>query len=170
MILAQQGDSLSYEKLLLDISGALRSFMTTRISDESDREDIVQETLIAVHKARHSYNPARPFTSWMYTIAKYKMVDYFRAITRKQKIEKDLMVEEHFAPVQGEPEENKTRDAVLRTLAELSSKQKRILELMKLHGLSVKEVSRITGMSESAVKVNAHRGYKFLRKKFGVTL
>lgn len=169
MVLAQEGNGAAYENLLSDISKALRSFLSTRVSDESDREDIVQETLIAVHRARHTYNPERPFTSWMYTIAKYKMIDYFRKINRKQRMEKELMNEDNsFFFVPELPDESSAKDAVLKTLSELPVKQKQILELMKLQGLSVKEVSKITGMSESAVKVNAHRGYKILRKKFGV--
>ena len=65
-------------------------------------------------------------------------------------------------------EENKRGRSVREALADLPEKQRKVIELLKVQGLSVKEVSAHTGMSESAVKVTAFRGYETIRRIFGV--
>ena len=71
MRLDQGGDKEAYSTLFLKISPLLRSFIANKISNPSDKEDIVQEIMISIHKAGHTFDTNRPFEVWMYTIARY---------------------------------------------------------------------------------------------------
>src|SRR5262245_22498445 len=73
------GDALAYHAFLKDLSGHLRAFLRKRLARLPDEvEDLVQETLLAVHNQRHTYDPTQPLTSWVQSIAKYKWVDLLR--------------------------------------------------------------------------------------------
>ena len=99
MIAGLGGDPQAHESLLTALVPLLRSFFRRRIRDaEDDAEDLVQETLIAVHNRRASYDRNRPFTAWLYAIARYKLVDHFRRRRRLCPIEElsDILVTEGF--------------------------------------------------------------------------
>jgi len=158
---AQQGDKACYNKLLIAITPVLRRFVQGRIFNTDAIEDIVQEILLAIHKSRHTYNAEEPFERWMYGVARYKMIDYLRKMTRHT--QKEVLTDnfETFLHIpsnsnrEGVPAQD-LKDA----LAQLPDKQRKIINMMKLDGYSVTETATEMKMSESAVKVAAHRGYK----------
>jgi RNA polymerase sigma-70 factor (ECF subfamily) len=162
---AQDGDRHAYETLLIEVIPLVRGFARRRVRQADWLEDIVQETLLAIHRDRHSYDPTRPFLPWMYAIARHRLLDF---------VEKQRRREENESPGQDGLDEvaaastiveRGTRAGFLRdALALLSMKQREIIQMLKFEGLSVAEISRTTGLSESAVKVTAHRGYKKLRE------
>lgn len=65
MSLAQDGNRQAYEDLLTRVSGLVLAFVRRRVGDAPWSEDVMQECLVALHKARHTYDPARPFAPWM---------------------------------------------------------------------------------------------------------
>src|SRR5574340_1794991 len=74
------GDGAAYEAFLRELCGYLRGFLRRRLSGmPDDIEDLVQETLIAVHTRRHTYDSGQPLTAWVHAIARYKIVDLLRA-------------------------------------------------------------------------------------------
>ena len=73
------GDATAYEAFLRHLSAYLRGYFRKRLLGLPDEvEDLVQETLLAVHNQRHTYDPGQPLTAWVYAIAKYKLVDLRR--------------------------------------------------------------------------------------------
>ncbi|MFN3463500.1 MAG: sigma-70 family RNA polymerase sigma factor [Terricaulis sp.] len=79
MARAISGDTGAYEVLLRDLSSRLRSFFRARLSRrDADAEDLVQDTLLAIHQRRSSYDPSQPLAAWVYAIARYKLIDYLR--------------------------------------------------------------------------------------------
>jgi len=73
------GDRAAYHAFLKDLSAHLRAFLRRRLSGLPDEvEDLVQESLLAVHNQRHTYDPGQPLTAWVHAIAKYKLVDMLR--------------------------------------------------------------------------------------------
>jgi RNA polymerase sigma-70 factor (ECF subfamily) len=162
---AQQGDRRAYEAFLLEAVAVLRGFLTRRMRPLELVEDVLQETLLAIHRARHSYLPGRPVGPWLYAICEHRMADFHR---RRRRIER-LEVPEADAPIPivGEPPEQ-PRHSVIEALGRLPGKQRRVIELLKLQALSVQEVAARIGMSESAVKVTAFRGYEAIRRMIGV--
>lgn len=159
MLAGLGGDARSHAELLREVAPLLRSFFARRLHDGVDEaEDLVQETLIAVHTRRGSFDRDRPFTPWLFSIARHKLVDHFRRSHRHQPIDglEEILVSEGF-----EQSSNAAMD-VDRLLQTLPAKQALAIRETKLHGLSVADVAARTGLSVSDVKVSVHRGMKTL--------
>lgn len=156
------GDAAAYHRFLKALSAHLRAYFRKRLFQRPDDvEDLVQETLLAVHNQRHTYRPDQPLTAWVHAIARYKLVDLLRARAVHEALNDPLDDElELFASADTEAAEAKKDLAKL--LASLPERQRLPIVHVKLEGLSVLEAARLTGMSESAVKIGVHRGLKAL--------
>jgi RNA polymerase sigma-70 factor, ECF subfamily len=156
------GDASAYHDFLRDLSGYLRGFFRKRLSGLPDEvEDLVQETLLAVHNQRHTYDPQQPLTAWVYAIAKYKLVDLLRRRAGHER-RNELLDDERDMLAHNDADAAAARLDLDKLLRQLPARQRQPIIHMKLEGLSVVETARITGMSESAVKVSVHRGLKAL--------
>ena len=159
MVAGLGGDPQAHESLLTALVPLLRSFYRRRIRDAADdAEDLVQETLIAVHTRRASYDRNRPFTAWLYAIARYKLVDHFRRRRRLCPLEElsEILVTEGFEDASA---------AVLdvgRLLEGLPAKQAGLIRDTKLDGFSVTEAAKRARVGTSDVKVSVHRGLQAL--------
>jgi RNA polymerase sigma-70 factor (ECF subfamily) len=162
MIAGLDGDAVAYQKVLEGLSGRLRSYFKSRLTrlirGASEAEDLVQEALIAIHTRRHTYNRNEPLTPWVHAIARYKLIDHLR---RTQPLLADVPIE-GAQDVLAEDDRVSVESAhdLHRLLGELPDKMRRAIECVRLQGLSVAEAARRCGMSESAVKVNVHRGLR----------
>jgi RNA polymerase sigma factor (sigma-70 family) len=156
------GDADAYRSFLQALTRHLRGFLRKRIPHlHDDIEDLVQEILLAVHNARHTYRPDEPLTAWLHAIARYKLMDFFRSRARRESLNDPLDDwAELLAYTDDEPA--RTRHDIGKLLERLPDKQRLPIVHVKLEGLSVTETARITGLSESAVKVGVHRGLKAL--------
>lgn len=169
MCRAQSGDQQSYAELLVLLTSVTRQYARGKSGAVPWVEDVVQETLISVHRARHTYDASRPFAPWFYAIASHRVVDVYRRERRvaSRELGSDALPERatvrHVDRV-GDVDMDKVRSA----LAALPTRQRDIVEGLKLRDESVKELATRLGMSESAVKVTAHRGYQALKKLLGV--
>lgn len=160
---SQRGDRQAYRELLNQIGNFSRSQLTRTHRNEQQIEDICQDILISVHKARHTYDPNRPFLPWVIAIIHFKSTDYLRAHYRRKKRLQEL--EE--AATLWAPSTNSAAEAAMdvKTFMKcLRPQQRSILELLKLQGWSVREVADKFGISESNVKVIAHRAIKAMRQ------
>lgn len=159
------GDAVAYRSFLQELSAHLRSFLRKRLASfPDDVEDLVQESLLAVHNQRHTYDPGQPVSSWVQAIARYKLVDLLRRRAAKDLLNEPLDEEsEFFASADANAAE--THRDLNRLLDELPDKQRLPIVHVKLEGLSVTETAKLTGMSESAIKVGVHRGLKYLAAK-----
>jgi RNA polymerase sigma-70 factor (ECF subfamily) len=159
MIATLEGDPRSEVALLRAIRPVLASFFARRLSnDPATVEDLVQEVLIAVHQRRASYDRGRPFSPWLFAVARHKMVDYFRQYRRHEPLNDfdDRLTAESF---EASSDARMDVTALLRTLPE---KQAQAIRHTRLCELSVVEAARLAGIGESDVKVSAHRGIKAL--------
>jgi RNA polymerase sigma-70 factor (ECF subfamily) len=165
LLLALEGDGVAYRQFLAALGAHLRSFYRRRLAALPDHvEDLVQETLLAVHTHRHTYDPGLPLTSWVHTIARYKLVDFLRSHARRDALHDPLDDElEVFAGSDQEASEAK-RD-LERILQSLPERQRRAVVMTQLEGASVAETALATGQTESAVKASVHRGLKLLAAK-----
>jgi RNA polymerase sigma-70 factor, ECF subfamily len=159
------GDAAGYRQFLAELGAHLRGFLRRRLHDgASDIEDLVQEILLAVHNGRHTYRADEPLTAWIHAIARYKLTDYFRARSRRDALNDPLDdAFELLAASDLEPAQAK-RD-VGKLLEQLPDRQRLPIVHVKLEGLSVTETAKLTGLSESAVKIGVHRGLKALAAK-----
>jgi RNA polymerase sigma-70 factor (ECF subfamily) len=164
-----KGNTSSYEQVLTRISGHLRSFLRKRMQSQlSDVEDLVQETLMAIHQKRHTYQSDQPLTAWVYAIARYKWVDHLRAQGRRENLHDDIDDWADTLSVDGDTEASDAQRDLEQVLADLPPKQREAIEFTRLQGLSITETAQRTGQSEASVKVNVHRGLKALMAKWGV--
>ena len=159
---AQKGDNAAYAKFLSETSLVIRRFLGRRMSAD-DVEDVLQEVLTSIHKARNTYDGKRPILPWIYAIARFRLTDYLRK-HYSSKSDKQVNIEdvEHFleAPV---TESHTLPEYMTTALAELPEKQQKIIHLMYVEGYTAKEIGGQLDMNESAVKVAAHRAYKKMK-------
>jgi len=152
MVAAQAGNGGAYRRLLGEVSAWLQRYFQRRLPP-AEVDDAVQETLLAIHRRRHTYDPHHPFAAWLAAIAKRKWIDQLRGLARRaaEQLSDEIAVADHESAV--------TSASVLASLIEeLRPAQARVIRLVKLQGYSIEEASRETGQSPSAVKVNIHRG------------
>lgn len=156
------GEASSYEAFLRELSAFLRAFLRGRLMRVPDEvEDLVQETLLAVHNQRHTYDAAQPLTAWVHAIARYKLIDFLRRRAGREAMNDPLGDEDDLLATSDEEAREARRDmAVL--LAKLPDRHRLPIQHVKIEGLTVAEAAMLTGMSESAVKVGIHRGLKAL--------
>ena len=144
----------------------VRSLVRRRLPDEAAVEDVVQNTLLAIHRSRHTYRSERPFGPWMRAVARNAFLDHVRARSRRSEREVSLEAVPEPADEPTQPiDEAGLSSEVERALAELPPAQREAVELIQLRGLSVAEAAVKAGVSVSAVKVRAHRGYRALRAR-----
>jgi RNA polymerase sigma-70 factor (ECF subfamily) len=156
------GDAAAYHAFLGELSRHLRGFLRVRLARlPDDVEDLVQETLLAVHNQRHTYDSAQPLTAWIHAIARYKLVDLLRRRAGREQLNDPLDDELDVFAVSDHDADDARRD-LGKLLQQLPDRQRLPIVHMKLEGLSVSETARATGMSEAAVKVGVHRGLKAL--------
>lgn len=168
MAAAQAGDAAAYDRLLRAIVPFLRVLVRRRLRQAEAAEDAVQEVLLTLHRVRHTYDPARPFTPWLAAIAARRSIDGLR---RQGRIQRHEAADDEAAVTFADPASNKELredDAAAELallLAELPAGQRQALELLKVQELSLREAAAVSGQSEGALKVAVHRGIKALKAR-----
>lgn len=165
MARAQDGDRHAYAALLTEVATLVEQFTRKRVRQADACEEIVQDTLLSIHRDRHTYDPARPFRPWMYAIARHRLLDHLEKQRRWSR--GDVVTEVGLVACDHASVHVRAWRALQQALAQLSSTQRRVIQMLKLEGCSVAEISQRTGLSVSSVKVTAHRGYKKLRALLG---
>lgn len=163
MVAAQGGDAQAYAALLRELTPLLRAYFRRRLQSLPDEvEDLLQETLLAMHNSRHTYDAGQPLGRWAHAIARYKLVDLLRARAGREALHDPLDDEGAELLSEAEPAAAEARRDLRVLLQQLPDRQRLPIELVKIEGLSVADTARRTGLSESAVKVGVHRGLKRL--------
>jgi RNA polymerase sigma-70 factor, ECF subfamily len=160
---AQSGNEAAYREALRLMAPRLRAFFRRRLVAWPDEvEDLVQETLLAVHLQRATHEPGLPVTAWMHAIARHKLVDLWRRRGRREALHDPIDdLEDYQQPAAPEHDATARRDVSV-LLEQLPHAQQQAIVLTKLEGLSMVEASERTGVSVAALKVQVHRGLKKL--------
>lgn len=165
MLRSQSGDAGAHCQLLEALAQLLRNYHRRRLENAADTEDLVQESLIAVHERRHTYDPTRPFTAWAYAVARHKLIDYIR----RERIRATVPLvdfDDMFVAADDRGARDDSRD-VETLLAQLPPSQSAAIRLTRIEGYSIEEAATSTGQSAASVKVGVHRGLKKLAKLIG---
>ena len=166
MARGQAGDRDAYRRLLASITPYLRARALVRLRSPEEAEDTVQDTLLTIHEARQSYDPARPFGPWLTAIADRRIADRLRRIGRRQRLKEAALS----ANVAANPTPRQDK-AVLDTRAldvaigELTPEQAQAIRLLKLEDRSLADASVQTGQTVGALKAATHRALKALRRR-----
>ena len=158
------GDEIAYGDFLQRAACLVRSFARRKIVQVGiDPEDIVQETLLAIHLKRHTWRQDAAIMPWLYAIAKYKLIDAFRRRGRRVEIEIGEIAET-FAVAESETVSN--RD-INHALAMLAPGQRSVVAAISVQGRSISETAKWLGITETAVRVALHRGLAAITVRFG---
>ena len=151
---SQGGDKRAYGQLLEQSQTWLRRYFARRIPPAM-LDDLVQDTLISLHRKRATYDPERAFLPWLAAIARYRWIDQLRKVYRHA----ESQLEDNMA-VEPEADRLATQMTIDALLMRIPESQAEVIRLVKITGLSIVEAAQRTGQSESLVKVNIHRGIK----------
>jgi RNA polymerase sigma factor (sigma-70 family) len=158
MVKGLDGDSAAHAGLLRALVPLLQSFYRRRLHGESDVEDLVQETLIAIHTRRATYDRSRSFTAWLYAVARYRLIDHLR----RQRAAVPIEDVESILAAEGFEDAVNARMDVSGLLATLPPKQARSIQDTHIAGKTIAEAAASAGIGESDVKVSVHRGLRAL--------
>ncbi len=164
---ALAGNEKAYADFLRRCAMLIRAAVRRRVGQGTvDVEDVVQETLLALHVKRHTWRSDAPVEPWLYTIARYKLIDAFRRKGRR--IEVDINDFIDILPAEMSEEQISERD-VGRILETLPAGQRKVVESISIDGRSIGETAASLNMNEGAVRVALHRGLKAIAERFGKT-
>jgi RNA polymerase sigma-70 factor (ECF subfamily) len=155
----QEGDFAAARSLIDRLSPPLHRFFELQIANRADADDLLQEAWLRIHRVRHTYRPGRPLLPWIYAIARRVRVDHYRKLVRTTVREQPL----------GDLSETPGAEAshaedLEELLAPLSARQREVLEMLKVTGMSLQEVAQATSCSVGSVKQQVHRAYEKLRQ------
>lgn len=160
------GDPRGFEEVWRSLAPVVRGCHLRWIGDPALADDLVQETFVRVHQARHRYRRGAPVGPWVLTIARRLAIDELRRRGRSA----DRLTREGDVPEAGEwPDEDLESDvaevvsAVRSAVEELPESLRGVVAMHKLEGVPLARVAEILGLSEGAARVRAHRGYVRLR-------
>lgn len=157
-------DEKAYADFLKRAAALVRGYARKRITQGNiDPEDVVQETLLAIHMKRHTWQSDLPVGPWLFAIARFKLVDAFRKNGRSM----EVVLDETFDAPAPEPEEAASEREIGRALQSLAPGQRAVVSAISVDGRSIGETAMALGMSEGAVRVALHRGLGAIARKFG---
>lgn len=160
MAAAQAGDRAAYDALLRECVPLVRATARRQGVAPESLDDVVQDVLLTVHRARHTYDPARPFDAWLNGIARHRAIDALRRGGRHQarELHAPEAYEGYADPAEGAPAVTERRDLAKRVwdaVAALPARQREAVEAMMR--------ADAPGRSSGAVRVSLHRAIKSLR-------
>lgn len=161
------GDGAAYERLLKAMAPVLRAIARRGLlrsgRSEAESEDVVQETLLAIHLKRHTWDADRPIGPWVRAIAHNKLVDHLRRRgsrlnVRIEDFEEVISAEDNASPVE-------TRD-VEPYLNGLPARQREVVRCIIWEEISIRETAERLKITEGAVRVALHRGLAALAQNY----
>jgi RNA polymerase sigma-70 factor (ECF subfamily) len=161
MARAQAGDRAAYNQLLKAMVPAVRALVCKKIRDEGLVEDVIQETLLAIHRVRHTYDPQRPILPWVAAIASARAIDALRHRGRRQEVQDEEELQRQPA---ASAESSADTDILSGYLDNLPLRQREIVESVHLREQSLAQAAAETNQSLSTVKSLLHRAMVNLRK------
>lgn len=170
MAAAQSGDRQAYERVLADSVSLIRAVARRQGVMQDNLDDVVQETLITIHRVRHTYDPSRSYDAWLSAIARRRAIDALRRRGRRSSRE----LHDEFAlasypageDASAATERQQRAEQLREAIAKLPPGQRQAAEQLGLRERSLSETSELTGRNTGALKVNLHRALKSLRKHF----
>lgn len=159
------GDQVAYAKFLDRAGRLVRAVARRKLGDGTgvEPEDIVQETLLAIHAKRHTWRPTDPVLPWVYAIARYKVIDAYRRRGRRVEVNIDDFADR----LEAEQPDRVSEREIARAFEGLADGQARVVRSISVEGKSIAETAQALGMKETAVRVALHRGLNAIAARFG---
>lgn len=162
-----RGDLQALGTLFERYKQPLFGFLLRMLHNHALAEDVLVDTFLRVNDRRSTYKSGMKFTTWLYAIACHLATDRLRRLTRSEQLEQQLALDE-FSPRQDSIQEVCERDelaaAVRQAVNSLPEEQRLVILLREYEGFSYREIAAVTGDTEEAIRVRAHRARQSLRK------
>ena len=177
------GDQAAFAELVRRYQLELFAFLQRFVSDAQVAEDLFQETFIQVHRNVRTFDPARQFRPWVFTIAANKARDYLRAAGRRgtQSLDNataldanttflDLLESDEPAPIDDLTRAEDIRQVQV-ALAELPEAYREVLLLSYFHRFAYRDIAEMLKVPLGTVKSRLHAALaqfaKTYRRRFG---
>ena len=165
---AQSGDKQAYQELLLELDSFLKKYCMAVIKSWSDAEnyyeDLSQDCLIAIHKARETYNPDKAFFPWVKSIVRNKSIDWMRKEVKKVARYESNEKEVSFSDLNSSNEQIDNKIIINSFIKKIDNKYQEAIILTKLHGYTEKEAAKKLNLTTSTIKIRVYRGLKALKQ------
>lgn len=162
-----RGDDSAFGEIYDALAPRLLAFVLRRTRDRAKAEDLVQQTMLRIHKARGRFEPGAAVMPWAYAIARRLLVDQHRRGGREVLSPNDENVADVLVALDARADDlaiaKEVQQKIFAELEKLPENQRVAFELMKVDGLSVAEAAEVLGTTGTAVKLRAHRAYEALR-------
>lgn len=159
MALAHGGDQDAYRRLLVELAHAIETYIRVRFGAIDSLEDCVQECLLAIHKARHTYDPGRPFRPWLFTIVRHKTIDVLRQARQLGGAQRVELLD-----TGSDPHQLQRRLDGVKVLEGLAPDHREAIALTQYAGCTTAEAAAWLGISEAALKARLRRGLLAIRR------
>ncbi len=154
----------AFDGLYAALAGRLRGYLLSLCRNAAVADDLVQETFMQLHRSRHTYEPGRPVTPWVFAIARHVYLMHVRGTSRRLRFEERLAAETARATRVEDPSAWMDRDALDRALKEVPADQRDAVVLHHVEGWSFSEIADRFGIKANAAKTRAFRGIRSLRE------
>lgn len=163
------GDRSAFRELYDRYAPVLERTMLRDLWHPEEARDLVQQTFLQLHRARHDFDPNQKLRPFIFTIALNLKREHFRRIKRRPETPLEQAPAEPALEPEGAEQRWDAVNALRQGLRELPDSEREVIELHWFAGLPFSEVAEVVGASLSAVKVRAHRGYTRLRQRLAHT-
>jgi RNA polymerase sigma-70 factor, ECF subfamily len=162
LVAGLSGDGKAYAAFLTQVSPLLRRVIGRKIP-MGDVEDVLQEVLMSIHKARHTYDGDRPLIPWLMAITHFRITDCLRKVYSQMR-HKQVDIADFENELEAVTEELSQNESIDEILENVAQREKEILTLMYVEGFTAHEVGLKLGMKATTVKVAAHRAIKKIKE------
>ena len=157
----QSGRFEAFDEIYASTAPPLRRYLLSQARDGAKADDLVQETFLQMHRARHTYDPSYPLMPWAMAIARHVWLMDRRTLSRRPWAPDDVTAIE--LPVKGEASAFAETSAVRRALGQVAPARRDAVILHHLLGFTFKEIAQRAGIAETAAKLRSSRGIAQLR-------
>ena len=168
----KSGSETALEECMLKYQDYVYGLLSGMLTRE-EAEEAAQDTFIKVFKSIKTFNGESKFSTWIYRIAYRTGLDYLKKRKTVQSID-EAMIPEKTLGIDAKGQKNLERqdvnDQIDDALSAIPDDQATVLRLFYLSELNLKEVSEITGLTESNVKVRLFRARKQLKKQLELNM
>ena len=167
MVRYQDGDTVAFGELYEALRAPLRGYVLSLARDLAKAEDLLQETLLQLHRSRHTYQAPRPVRPWAFGIARHVYLMDRRAAGRRAQVFAEHLELPAELPIPARAFNLSDHEALRRVLGKISEEQREVLLLHHIWGFSFAEISKTLGIRVGAARVRSHRGIAQLRALLG---
>jgi RNA polymerase sigma-70 factor (ECF subfamily) len=159
----QAGELAAFDEIHDALSPALGRWLRGRVRTAQEADDLLQETFLQMHRARHTYDAAYPVAPWAFAIARHVWLMHRRTLSRRPQATD--AIDDVPLPVRGEADRYAEREEVRQALAAVPEARRRAVIWHHVFGFSFREIAERLGIRESAAKLRSSRGMADLRER-----